>query len=84
MRRIATILRLAALGVLLAFLLVPQRFAPLFAPLTQGGAPPIYDQGNLAQQCSRLVSAASSLLSRSASWSRAPAARNSCRCRARW
>ncbi|HEY6515168.1 MAG TPA: ABC transporter permease [Steroidobacteraceae bacterium] len=48
MRRVATIVRLAALGVLLAFLLVPQRFAPLFAPLTQGGAPPIYDQGNLA------------------------------------
>jgi osmoprotectant transport system permease protein len=25
----------------------PQAFAPLFAPLTQYGAPPIYDQGNL-------------------------------------
>jgi osmoprotectant transport system permease protein len=25
----------------------PQKFAPLFAPLTQYGAPPIYDQGNL-------------------------------------
>src|SRR6185437_17144533 len=48
MRRAATILRLAALGLLLAFLLAPQRFAPLFAPLTEGGAPPIYDQGNLA------------------------------------
>jgi osmoprotectant transport system permease protein len=47
MRRVATILRLAALGLLLAFLLFPQRFAPLFAPLTTGGAPPIYDQGNL-------------------------------------
>jgi osmoprotectant transport system permease protein len=43
----ATILRLAALGLLLAFLLMPQSFAPLFAPLTQYGAPPIYDQGNL-------------------------------------
>lgn len=47
MRRVATILRLAALGLLLTFLLAPQRFAPLFAPLTEGGAPPIYDQGNL-------------------------------------
>jgi osmoprotectant transport system permease protein len=41
------ILRLAALAVLVAFLVTPQRFAPLFAPLTQYGAPPIYDQGNL-------------------------------------
>ena len=48
MRRLATLLRLAGLGLLLAFLLAPQRFAPLFAPLTEGGAPPIYDQGNLA------------------------------------
>lgn len=48
MRRAATVLRLAALGLLLAFLLAPQRFASLFAPLTEGGAPPIYDQGNLA------------------------------------
>ena len=47
MRRVATILRLAALAVLLAFLLAPQWFAPLFAPLAEGGAPPIYDQGNL-------------------------------------
>lgn len=47
MRRLATILRLAALALLLAFLLAPQRFAPLFAPLTAGGAPPIYDQGDL-------------------------------------
>ena len=43
----ATLLRLAALGLLVTFLLTPQRFAPLFAPLTQYGAPPIYDQGNL-------------------------------------
>lgn len=48
MRHVATVLRLGAFGLLLAFLLVPQRFAPLFAPLTEGGAPPIYDQGNLA------------------------------------
>ena len=47
MTRAATVLRLAALALLVAFLVVPQRFAPLFAPLTQYGAPPIYDQGNL-------------------------------------
>ena len=45
--RAATLVRLAALALLVAFLVVPQRFAPLFAPLTQYGAPPIYDQGNL-------------------------------------
>jgi osmoprotectant transport system permease protein len=45
--RVATLARLAALALLLAFLIVPQRFAPLFAPLTQYGAPPIYDQGSL-------------------------------------
>jgi osmoprotectant transport system permease protein len=44
---LAALLRLAALALLLAFLLFPQSFAPLFAPLTQYGAPPIYDQGNL-------------------------------------
>lgn len=43
----ATLLRALAFTVLVAFLLFPQRFAPLFAPLTQYGAPPIYDQGNL-------------------------------------
>ena len=43
----ANLLRLAALALLLAFLLFPQTFAPLFAPLTRYGAPPIYDQGNL-------------------------------------
>jgi osmoprotectant transport system permease protein len=47
MRHIATLLRLAALALLLTFFLAPQRFAPLFAPLTEGGAPPIYDQGSL-------------------------------------
>jgi osmoprotectant transport system permease protein len=45
--RISTVLRLAALALLVTFLVVPQKFAPLFAPLTQYGAPPIYDQGNL-------------------------------------
>ena len=43
----AALLRFAALGLLAAFLWTPQSFAPLFAPLTQYGAPPIYDQGNL-------------------------------------
>jgi osmoprotectant transport system permease protein len=44
-----TVLRLAALVLLVAFLVVPHSFAPLFAPLTQYGAPPIYDQGNLLE-----------------------------------
>jgi len=43
----ATILRIAGIALLGAFLLSPGSFAPLFAPLTQYGAPPIYDQGNL-------------------------------------
>jgi osmoprotectant transport system permease protein len=47
MGRVALGLRLAALGLLVAFLTVPQRFAPLFAPLNEFGAPPIYDQGDL-------------------------------------
>ncbi|HYL70465.1 MAG TPA: ABC transporter permease, partial [Candidatus Dormibacteraeota bacterium] len=47
MPRVATVLRVAALALLVAFLVSPQSFAPLFAPLTQYGAPPIYDQGNL-------------------------------------
>ncbi|MBS0393732.1 MAG: ABC transporter permease [Proteobacteria bacterium] len=47
MRVAAWALRLAGLGLLAAFLAVPQRFAPLFAPLTEYGAPPIYDQGSL-------------------------------------
>jgi osmoprotectant transport system permease protein len=45
--RVATVLRLAALTLLVTFLVVPNWFAPLFAPLTEYGAPPIYDQGNL-------------------------------------
>ncbi|HJS91488.1 MAG TPA: ABC transporter permease [Steroidobacteraceae bacterium] len=49
MRRIPTILRLAALGILLAFLLAPERFAALFAPLASAGASPIYDQGNIGR-----------------------------------
>lgn len=40
-------LRLATLGLLVVFLCWPQRFAPLFAPLTSFDAPAIYDQGDL-------------------------------------
>ena len=63
----ANILRLAALTLLLAFLFAPQSFAPLFAPLTHYGAPPIYDQGNLfalalAQLGTVLVAAGASTL----------------------
>ena len=43
----ANLLRLVALGVLVAFLVSPHTFAPVFAPLTHYGAPAIYDQGNL-------------------------------------
>jgi osmoprotectant transport system permease protein len=46
-RAAAMTLRGAALALLMGFLVVPERFAPLFAPLTQYGAPAIYDQGNL-------------------------------------
>ena len=47
MRGVGMALRLGALGLLVAFLVTPHSFAPLFAPLTEYGAPPIYDQGNL-------------------------------------
>jgi osmoprotectant transport system permease protein len=48
-------------------LLSPQSFAPVFAPLSQHGAPPIYDQGNmlslaLAQLGTVLLAAAGSTL----------------------
>ena len=43
----ANVLRLTGLALLIAFLVSPQSFAPVFAPFTQYGAPPIYDQGNL-------------------------------------
>jgi osmoprotectant transport system permease protein len=43
----AALLRILAVALLAAFLLSPQSFAPLFAPLAQPGAPAIYDQGNL-------------------------------------
>jgi osmoprotectant transport system permease protein len=45
--RAAAVLRIAAFTVLAAFLLWPQSFAPLFAPMTPPGAPAIYDQGDL-------------------------------------
>lgn len=47
MPSLATLLRLAALVLVAVFLLIPQSFAPVFAPLAENGAPPIYDQGNL-------------------------------------
>lgn len=47
MRHVASLLRIAAIGLLGAFLVAPQRFAALFEPLTEYGAPPIYDQGSL-------------------------------------
>jgi len=47
MRAFGVTLRLGALALLVAFLVTPKSFAPLFAPLTEYGAPPIYDQGNL-------------------------------------
>lgn len=43
----AALVRTFAYALLGAFLLVPQRFAPLFVPLTEYGAPPIYDRGSL-------------------------------------
>ncbi len=47
MRGLAFAARSLAVLLLAAFLLVPQRFAPLFEPFTEYGAPPIYDQGSL-------------------------------------
>jgi len=47
MARLAQLLRLAAFALLVAFLTMPERFAPVFAPLTEYGAPPIYEQGSL-------------------------------------
>jgi osmoprotectant transport system permease protein len=39
--------RLTVLGLLVAFLVAPGAFAPVFAPLNAYGAPAIYDQGDL-------------------------------------
>jgi osmoprotectant transport system permease protein len=47
MPSVASVLRLGALALLIAFLLTPQSFAPVFAPLNHHGAPAIYDQGDL-------------------------------------
>jgi osmoprotectant transport system permease protein len=41
------LLRLAGLALLVSFLLTPESFAPLFAPFTDNGAPPIYTQSSL-------------------------------------
>jgi osmoprotectant transport system permease protein len=49
MSRYALAARLAVLGLLLAFLVAPQAFAPVFAPLNDYGAPAIYDQGNVLE-----------------------------------
>jgi osmoprotectant transport system permease protein len=46
---IGTVIRLLVLALLVVFLVTPQSFAPLFAPLTRFGAPPIYNQGNLLE-----------------------------------
>jgi osmoprotectant transport system permease protein len=67
MSRGALVLRISAAGLLAAFLLTPQSFAPLFAPLSQHGAPAIYDQGNLltlalAQLGTVLLAAAASTI----------------------
>lgn len=42
-----TLLRLAALALLICFLLRPEWFEPVFRPLTQNNAPAIYNQGSL-------------------------------------
>lgn len=44
---IPTLLRLAALILLVAFIVEPQLFEPLFKPLTENNAPAIYNQGSL-------------------------------------
>jgi osmoprotectant transport system permease protein len=66
-RALANVLRVAALAALVAFLVTPRSFARLFAPFTEYGAPPIYDQGNLlslalAQLGTVLLAAAASSL----------------------
>jgi osmoprotectant transport system permease protein len=41
------VFRLAALALLIAFLVAPESFGPVFAPLTVKNQPPIYTQANL-------------------------------------
>lgn len=45
--RIATLVRIAAFVLLMAFLLQPGWFEPILRPLTQNNAPVIYNQGSL-------------------------------------
>jgi osmoprotectant transport system permease protein len=45
--RVAPILRVVTFGGLLAFLLVPEAFRGLLEPLTEYGAPAIYNQGSI-------------------------------------
>jgi osmoprotectant transport system permease protein len=47
MKAAGVLVRGAALAVLVSFLVWPQRFAPLFAPLNPDGAPAIYDRNSL-------------------------------------
>ncbi len=44
---VSHIIRLVVFVVLIAFIFMPEWFAPLFAPLTQFGAPPIYTQTSI-------------------------------------
>jgi osmoprotectant transport system permease protein len=46
---VGALTRIAIGGLLVAFLVAPDAFAPVFAPLNDFGAPPIYDQGNLLE-----------------------------------
>ncbi len=45
--RLPTLLRIAVFIALVAFLLTPDWFQPIFKPLTQNNAPVIYNQGSL-------------------------------------
>lgn len=47
MRRLPTLIRLAALALLVALIAAPHWFEPLFQPLTEHGAPAIYTQASL-------------------------------------
>src|SRR4051812_36990383 len=40
-------IRLVVFGLLIYFLITPETFAPIFAPLTKAGQPAIYNQGSL-------------------------------------
>lgn len=46
-RWIPLVVRILVFIFLVAFIAVPQQFAPLFRPLTENGAPAIYNQGSL-------------------------------------